>query len=141
MSDEHIVARWKENPYWQFFCGEEYFKHELPFHPTSLTKWRNRLGKKGCETLLKATIESAEKSQMVAQKDFKKVIVDSTVQEKNIRFPTDSALLEKARQQLIDLCKEHALVLRQNYNREAPGLAIKVSRYAHAKQFKRMKKP
>lgn len=140
LSDEHIVARWKENPYWQFFCGEEYFKHELPFHPTSLTKWRNRLGKKGCETLLKATIESAEKSQMVAQKDFKKVIVDSTVQEKNIRFPTDSALLEKARQQLIDLCKEHALVLRQNYNREAPGLAIKVSRYAHAKQFKRMKK-
>jgi IS5 family transposase len=83
LSDESVVARWKENPYWQYFCGEEFFQHKLPFHPTSLTKWRNRLGKEGCERLLQATIKSAEQSRMVTPKDFKKVIVDSTVQEKN----------------------------------------------------------
>lgn len=139
LSDEAVVARWKENPYWQYFCGEEYFRHELPFHPTSLTRWRNRLGKKGCEALLQATIDSAEQSKMVTQRDLKKVIVDSTVQEKNIRFPTDSALLEKVRQQLVDLCKANEIRLRQNYNREAPRLAVKVARYAHARQFKRMR--
>lgn len=140
VSDESVVERWKENPYWQYFCGEEYFRHELPFHPTSLTKWRQRLGKDGCEALLQATIDSAQTSKMVTPKDIKKVIIDSTVQEKNIRFPTDSALLEKAREQLVTLCKKHDISLRQNYNREAPRLAVSVARYAYAKQFKRMKK-
>ena len=58
MSDEAVVERWVENPYWQYFCGMQYFQHELPFHPTSLIKWRNRLGEAGCEKLLKELAES-----------------------------------------------------------------------------------
>ncbi len=45
LSDEQVVKGWTENPYWQYFCGEEYFQHKMPIHPTTMTKWRNRLGK------------------------------------------------------------------------------------------------
>ncbi len=47
LSDEQVVKGWTENPYWQYFCGEEYFQHKMPIHPTAMTKWRNRLGKSG----------------------------------------------------------------------------------------------
>ena len=43
-SDESVVERWVENPYWQYFCGYEYLQHELALHPTSLTRWRDRVG-------------------------------------------------------------------------------------------------
>jgi Transposase domain (DUF772). len=59
LSDEAVVEMWVENPYWQYFCGMQYFQHKLPFHPTSLIKWRNRLGVAGCEKLLKELIEVA----------------------------------------------------------------------------------
>ena len=52
-SDESVVARFLENPYWQYFCGFEYFQHDLPLEPTSLVKWRKRIGKGGAEKLLK----------------------------------------------------------------------------------------
>ncbi len=52
LSDEQVVRDWIENTYWQYFCGEEYFQHQMPIHPTTMTKWRNRLGKSGSETLL-----------------------------------------------------------------------------------------
>lgn len=140
LSDEHVVERWVENPYWQCFCGEEYFQHQIPIHPTSMTKWRNRLGEAGVEKLLSATIEAGFKSKTIQPSSVKKVTVDTTVQEKNVTFPTDSKLLEKARQNLVGLCQQEHITLRQNYNRICPRLAVRVSRYAHAKQFKRMRK-
>lgn len=70
---------------------------------------------------------------------FQKVIVDSAVQEKAIAHATDRKLLECARQHLVKLAAEAGLALRQNYNREAPRLAVRVGRYAHAKQYKRMR--
>ncbi len=99
LSDEQVVKGWTENPYWQYFCGEEYFQHKMPIHPVTMTKWRNRPGKSG---------------------SLKKVTVDTTVQEKNIAFPTDSKLLNKARENLVKLSKEHGIKLRQNYNRVGP---------------------
>ena len=140
LSDEGVLSMWLENPYYQYFCGEEYFQHELPFDDSSLSRWRKRMGKSGCEKLLQMTIMAAQESQLLKHRDMKKLIVDTTVQEKNIRFPTDSGLLERVREHLVKLCQEHGIQLRQNYNREAPRLAIQVSRYAHAKQFKRMNK-
>ena len=58
-SDEAVVNTWVENPYWQFFCGETYLQTELPIDPSSLTRWRKRIGEEGVETLLAASIEVA----------------------------------------------------------------------------------
>ncbi len=140
LSDEQVVKSWTENPYWQYFCGEEYFQHKKPIHPTTLTKWRNRLGKSGSETLLIETIKAGLKSKTIKRSSLKKITVDTTVQEKNIAFPTDSKLLNKARENLVKLSKEHGIKLRQNDNRIGPQYVLMASRYAHAKQFKRMKK-
>lgn len=89
--------------------------------------------------MLTQTIKAAESTRVIKPKSFEKIIVDSTVQEKAIAHPTDSKLLEKARQHLVKLAAEGGLVLRQNYNREAPKLAAQTGRYAHAKQYKRMR--
>ncbi|WP_338844876.1 IS5 family transposase [Massilia sp. W12] len=139
LSDEDVVWGWVENPYWQLFCGEIWFQHHPPIDPSSLTRWRKRIGEKGLEWMLTQTIKAAEKAKVVEQKSFEKVIVDSTVQEKAITWPTDAKLLERARQHLVKFAIEEKLDLRQNYNREAPKLAGQVARYAHAKQFKRMR--
>jgi len=80
LSDEQVVRRWAENPYWQYFCGETYFQHELPLNPSSLTRWRQRLGEQGVESLLSATIDAAIESKAVKARDLKCVTVDTTVQ-------------------------------------------------------------
>ncbi|HJT52139.1 MAG TPA: IS5 family transposase [Nitrosospira sp.] len=139
LSDEDVVWGWVENPYWQLFCGETWFQHRPPIDPSSLTRWRKRIGEEGLEWMLTQTIRAAESTQLIKPKSFEKIIVDSTVQEKAIAHPTDSKLLEKARQHLVKLAAEGGLVLRQNYNREAPKLAAQTGRYAHAKQYKRMR--
>jgi len=139
LSDEDVVWGWVENPYWQLFCGETWFQHRPPIDPSSLTRWRKRIGEAGLEWMLTQTIKAAESARVVKPQSFQKVIVDSTVQEKAIAHPTDSKLLERARQHLVKLAAEAGLALRQNYNRQAPRLAVQVGRYAHAKQYKRMR--
>jgi len=138
-SDEILIESWVENPYWQYFCGETYLQHEPPVHPSSLTHWRQRMGEEGVEWLLTATIQAANKAQVIKPASVEKLIVDTTVMEKAIAFPTDSKLLECARKRLVRLAQRNGFGLRQNYNRVAPRVAIQVSRYAHAKQYKRMK--
>ena len=140
LSDEDVVWQWIENPYWQVFTGETYFQTTPPIDPSSLTRWRKRLGEAGVEELLAETMEAAKRGQVVKSASLKQVIVDTTVMEKAIAHPTDSRLLERCREQLVKAATQHGLVLRQNYNREAPRLASQIGRYAHAKQFKRMKK-
>ena len=139
MSDEALLWTWVENPYWQHFCGEIHFQHEPPIDPSSLTRWRKRLGEAGVERLLSASIDAARRGKVVKEKSFDKVIVDTTVMEKAIAFPTDSQLLEKGRQHLVRLAESLGIGLRQNYNREAPRLAAQVARYAHARQYRRMR--
>lgn len=140
LSDEAVVARWAENPYWQHFCGETFFQHRLPIDPSSMTRWRNRIGEEGVEWLLTQTIEAGKRAGTVASNDLKRVTVDTTVMEKNIAHPTDARLYETARRKLVGLAREAGIGLRQNYNRLAPRLARQVGRYAHARQFKRMRK-
>src|SRR5574343_669216 len=139
-SDEELIWSWVENPYWQHFCGETYFQHEPPVDPSSMTRWRQRVGEEGVEWLLTETIEAARRSKVVKAKSFEKIIIDTTVMEKAVAYPTDSRLLERARQHLVKLAGTLGITLRQNYNREAPRLAAQIGRYAHAKQYKRMKK-
>ncbi len=139
-SDEAVVAQWLENPYWQYFCGEEYFQHQMPCHPTSLTYWRKRIGEAGCEWMLSVTIQAGIDSKTVKQRDFESVTVDSTVQEKAITYPTDGKLYERCRQHMVRLAEQHEITLRQNYNRKAPYLLMMANRYSHAKQMKRKRK-
>lgn len=139
-SDEAVVNTWVENPYWQFFCGQTYLQTELPIDPSSLTRWRKRIGEEGVETLLMASIEAARRGGVIRKASVDRVIVDTTVMPKAIAHPTDSRLLDKSRQHLVQAAKDNGLKLRQNYNRVAPRLAAQIGRYAHAKQFKRMNK-
>lgn len=139
-SDELVVNTWVENPYWQFFTGETYLQTKSPVDPSSLTRWRKRIGEEGVETLLLVSIDAARRGGMLKASSLDKIIVDTTVMPKAIAHPTDSRLLEKSRQHLVKLADENGIELRQNYNREAPRLAAQVGRYAHARQYKRMKK-
>jgi len=135
-----VVKRWSENPYWQYFCGETYFQHELPVNPSSLTRWRQRLGDQGVEMLLSASIEAAIESKAVKARDLKRVTVDTTVQEKAIAFPTDSKLYNRARERLVRLAKAEGVPLRQSYVRVGPRLLFKNNRYGHARQMKRQRR-
>ncbi len=140
LSDEAVVARWVENPYHQHFTGETFFQHRPPIDPSSLTRWRGRIGEEGVEWLLTQTIRAGQKSGAIDADSVKRVAVDTTVMEKNIAYPTDARLCERARDQLVALAQEAGVELRQTYARLAPRLALQVGRYAHAKQFKRMRK-
>ncbi|PPU71944.1 IS5/IS1182 family transposase [Xanthomonas cucurbitae] len=140
LSDEALCERWLENPYWQFFTGEVVFQTCLPCAPSSLTRWRQRLGEAGMEELLAHTINTAHAIKAVDARELSRVIVDTTVQEKAIAHPTDSRLLEVARKKLVLLAKRHGIALQQTYARQGPALSRKAGRYAHARQFKRMRK-
>jgi IS5 family transposase len=140
LSDEVVVARWTENPYWQYFCGLEYFQHKMPFHPTSLIKWRKRLGEDGCEKILKEIIDVGVKTETIEEKDLEKVVVDTTVQEKAVTFPTDAKLQHRARVLLVKEAKKCKLELRQTYLRVGKKALFMGHRYAAAKQMKRARK-
>jgi IS5 family transposase len=121
------------------FCGFSTMQHELPLHPTSLVKWRQRVGAERLAELLKETLDLAVKEKEIAPKELQKVNVDTTVQEKNIAHPTDSKLLLKAIEKLATAAKRGGLRLRQTDVRVAKRASIMAGRYAHAKQFKRMR--
>src|SRR5690242_6385276 len=108
-SDESVVRKWVENPYWQYFCGCETFQHELPCHPTSLVKWRKRVGADGMEQLLKGVLTTALSLHALQPERIEQVIADTTVQEKAVAFPTDARLYHKARRHVIRLAKREGL--------------------------------
>jgi IS5 family transposase len=139
MSDEAVVRRWVENPYWQYFCGATYFEHQLPIDPSSMTRFRRRIGEPGCELILQATVAAGLKSKTIKPAHLKRITVDTTVQEKAVSFPTDSKLLNRSRVRLVKLCRQNGVVLRQSYARKGPEALFKANRYAHARQFRRMR--
>jgi IS5 family transposase len=137
LSDEEVVASWVENPYWQYFSGMKWFEHEVPIDPSSMTRWRKRIGEAGAEGLLRETLEAGLKIKAVKPHQLKRVNVDTTVQEKEIRFPTDARLYDRARQRLVEAAKDRGISLRQNYNRKSKHALYMQSRYAHAQQMQR----
>jgi transposase, IS5 family len=140
LSDEALCARWVENPYYQYFCGEVVFRHELPFDRSSLTRWRQRLGEEQLAALLQESLAVAHRTGAIAPKDLERVVVDTTVQEKAIAHPTDARLTHRAIEKLGDLAKREGVELRQSYRRVAKRAAIMVGRYTHAHQFKRARR-
>ena len=139
-SDEGVCARYAESPAWQYFCGQEYFEHRQPCDPTKLVQFRKQLSEAGAEELLAKTIEAAVSMKAVAPADLEQVIVDTTVMEKAVAYPTDSRLLEVARHKLVKIAKQHHVALKQTFAREGKQLKLQAGRYAHARQFKRMHK-
>ncbi|CAD5374676.1 transposase [Rubrivivax sp. A210] len=140
LSDEDTVARWSENPYWQHFSGELYFQHELPCDPSSLVRWRQRIGEAGCEWLLAQSIEAARRGRVIKRDSVDTVVLDTTVQPKAIAHPTDSRLLNKAREQLVNAAQDAGVTQRQSYARVGKAAEHQAGRYAHAKQYRRMQR-
>ncbi len=140
LSDEVLCARWLENPYYQFFCGELSFCHELPFERSSLTHWRQRLGEEQLVALLQESLSVAHKTGALATRDLERVVVDTTVQPKAIAHPTDARLCHRALEKLVDLARRNDVKLRQSYRRVAKRAAIMVGRYSHAHQFNRARR-
>jgi IS5 family transposase len=136
-SDESVVARWVENPYWQFFCGCQTMQHELPIDPSLLSKWRQRIGPERLEKLLEETIQTALAMKALKPQELQQVNVDTTVQEKAIAFPTDARLYHKLRIALVRRAKQLKIRLRQSYRFVGQKTLFKQSRYAHARQMKR----
>ena len=140
LSDEELVDRWSENVVWQFFSGETYYQPRLPCDATQVGRFRSAIGEAGVEELLKATIDTAVASKAIKPAEFERVIVDSTVQEKAIAHPVDSRLLEVARAQVVKAAKAAGIVLKQTFAKAGALLRRKAGGYAHAKQFKRLRR-
>ena len=126
-----------ENPYFQYFCGEEFFQHRLVFDRSSLTRWRQRMGEEKLLALIQESLAVAARTEAIKPSDLSRVMVDTTVQPKAVMFPTDAKLMNRARERLVRLANKLALSLRQSYRRVGKFALIKHQRYAHAKQFKR----
>lgn len=112
LSDEEVVARWVENPYWQYLSGRQYFEYGFPINPSSMTRWRKRVGGDGAEEMLKQTIQTAIKCGYLTAKDCAKVNVDTTVQTKAVPFPTDARLYDRMREVLVRAADEAGIKLR-----------------------------
>ena len=137
LSDEALCERWVENPYYQLFCGEEFFRHDLPFDRSSMTRWRQRMGEEKLNALLQESLASAVRTGAAKPVDFTAAIVDTTVQPKAVAHPTDARLMHRSRERLVRLANTLGIELRQSYARVGKIALIKHQRYAHAKQFKR----
>ena len=125
-------------PYYQLFCGEEFFQHKATFDRSSLTRWRQRMGEEKLVALIQESLSTATRTGAAKLSDFSKVIVDTTVQPKAVAFPTDAKLMHRARERLVRLAKTTGVELRQSLRAGGQERALIAHQpYAHAKQFKR----
>lgn len=119
LGDETIVERWLQNPYMQYFSGEKTFQWKMPCDPSDLVHFRKRIGKEGVEKIFKISIEIHDKA-----KEEKEISIDTTVQEKNITFPTDIKLYKKICQYCVEIAKKENIKLRQSYTRTIKKLVF-----------------
>jgi IS5 family transposase len=136
LSDEAVCKRWVENPYYQYFCGEQFFRHKLVLDRSSMTRWRGRIGPDKLELLLAETLSVALRTQAVTPQACERVTLDTTVQTKAVAHPTDSHLLMRAIERLNALAKKHGLVLRQSFLRVGRQARRDVSRLIHGRGHK-----
>ncbi|VAW63289.1 Transposase, IS4 family [hydrothermal vent metagenome] len=132
LSDEMVVERWVQNPYYQYFCGEIEFQWQFPVAASDLVHFRHRIGPKGAEKLLTVSINLHGKKALE-----KEVFVDTTVQEKNITFPTDSKLHKKISEKSIKIAKDAGIKLRRTYKRTLTSLLQSQHNRSHPKRAKK----
>jgi len=140
LSDEAVVQGWSENPYWQHFSGMAYFETRQPCDATTLVKFRRLLGDEGVEELLAQRVNLAVSPKLIPVAAMATLVVDSTVQEKAVAHPMYSKLLETARCKLVQAAQGAVIELKQTFAKEGWLLRFKAGRYAHAKQFRRMRR-
>ena len=131
LSDEQVCAQWVENPYFQAFCGEAWFRHRLPLDRSSMTCWRRRVGPERLEAVLAVTIAAAVRSGAMEEKHAKRVTIDTTVQTKAVAHPTDSHLLHTGVRWLARLARRHGVALRQSFVRLAAQARREAARLMH----------
>lgn len=119
LSDESIVEQWAENAYYQYFCGEKVFASKEPCVPTELVEFRKRIGEEGIELIFKESIRINGKDGQEQE-----ATTDTTVQEKNITFPTDAKLHKKMIRKCVALAEREDLRLRQTYIRVVKQLSL-----------------
>lgn len=136
LSDEKVVYGWRENPYWQFFCGYDFLQWHFPINPSSLTKWRQRLGETGLNRIFSSIVFCALEIGLVSPKSFETVITDTTVMPKNISFPTDAKLYFNSLNKLVYLARKFNVSLRQTYKFLAKKTLRNISRYSHCRKMK-----
>ena len=135
ISDESVVEQWSENIYYQYFCGETSFVSHAPCEASELVHFRHRIGEKGIELILKESIRVNGKDA-----EDTNVNIDTTVQEKNITFPTDAKLHKKIIKRCQKISKEENLPVRQSYRRTLKQLARDQRFRNHPKNKKKAQK-
>lgn len=128
LSDESVVEQWQENSYYQYFCGEKSFLSKPPCEASELVHFRNRIGKSGMELIFRESVRINGKDGKE-----KEVCVDTTVQEKNITFPTDHKLHRKIINKCVSIAEKEGIELRQSYKRT-------VKKLSYQQRFRRSKK-
>jgi len=135
LSDERVVEEFKQNLYMQYFCGFTDYIPALPCHPTELVKFRNRIGKDGFEYIFKHSIELHDDKNINEEQ----VIVDTTVQESNLTYPTDGKLAIKIINHLHKIAKKENVKLRRSYIKEIKLHRINLRFFRHPKKIKKAK--
>ncbi len=140
MSDDAVLEEWLENPYWQYLTGGIYFEHEYPADQSTMSRWRKKLAKSGAEKMLEESLKTGLREGFIKKTELKRVNVDSTVQEKAVRYPTDARLYDRMRERLVKSARQTGVDLRQTYERIGKKVLRSQSGYAKANQFKRARK-
>jgi len=132
ISDEEVVAQWKQNPYFQYFCGYNEFQIVEPCHATDLVYFRKRIGVEGMKVIFGMSVALHGKAS-----EEKQVIIDTTVQENNITYPTDGKLAIKIINHLVKIAKEEDIQLRRTYMKEIKGHRISLRFFRHPRKRKK----
>jgi IS5 family transposase len=139
-SDSFTEEEIKENIYWQYFCGYEYLQANLDVSEATIRRFRNDLGEEGYNEILKELLRIGLKVGALQKKDLESVIIDTTVQIKNIKHPHDVYLMETAREKVVDLCKRLGIPLNETYAKTFKYKTIKLWKYKEDSKARQRRK-
>lgn len=139
-SDSFTEEELKENIYWQYFCGYEYLQQDLDVSEATIRRFRNDLGEEGYNEILKELLRIGLKVGALKKKDLESVIIDTTVQIKNIKHPHDVYLMETAREKVVDLCKRLGITLNETYAKTFKYKTIKLWKYKEDSKARQRRK-